>query len=59
MPPPSRTPGRRRLTSPKTSFRERFSNAETRQNAAPENGTAQYERKILPKEGGFRGLGRG
>ncbi|HBE61274.1 MAG TPA: hypothetical protein DDX19_00585 [Rhodopirellula baltica] len=29
-PPPSRTPERRRSTSPKTSFRERFSNAETR-----------------------------
>ncbi|MCR9208811.1 MAG: hypothetical protein NXI28_11325 [bacterium] len=29
-PPPLRTPERRRSTSPQTSFRERFSNAETR-----------------------------
>ncbi|HBE62850.1 MAG TPA: hypothetical protein DDX19_08945 [Rhodopirellula baltica] len=29
-PPPSRTPERPRSTSPKTSFRERCSNAETR-----------------------------
>ncbi|MCR9208845.1 MAG: hypothetical protein NXI28_11495 [bacterium] len=38
-PPPSRTPERRRSSSPKNSFRERFLNADTRQNAAPE--TAQ------------------
>ncbi|MCR9211577.1 MAG: hypothetical protein NXI28_25410 [bacterium] len=45
QPPPSRTPERRRSTSPKTSFRERFSNAETRSNAASINCTTSFQRE--------------